>query len=210
MVIVSICFLLSCNTFAKNNFSENDLPNNDSIVISIEKDSLEALIFEYIYGGNNEIEHLNSLLSNISKKNKIETTHWKTRYYESGRLNEHSYFCYRLLVLYNIGFRDIIADEESRLDFFIASVINNDFEVLELLDFQDTALERNSCYGETVLTAAVRRNNIEMVKYLLNRGINKNKREFAACFDDAQEELNALEIAADLGYKDIEDLLKEI
>ena len=206
MVIVSIYFLLNCKIFAINNLSEDIVSKNEYTDIHIEKDSLKLLVFGYIY--NNEIDSLNSLLSHISKKNKIEITDWATKYNDNGRLNYNTYVSYRLIVLYKIGFSEIITDEESRLDFFIALVYNNDYEVLKLLDFKDSALERNSCYGETVLTAAVRRNNIVMVKYLLKRGVDKNKREFAACYDDAQEEQNAYEIAVDLGYEKIVDLLK--
>lgn len=55
---------------------------------------------------------------------------------------------------------------------------------------------------------AVRQNNAKMIRYLLNHGVDKSKREFAACYDDAKEGQNAYEIAKDLGYNEIIDLLK--
>lgn len=163
----------------------------------------------YIIFNPKDIDGLSSLLSHISKKSKIETADWKTKYDNSGRLYYYTYVSYRLIVLYNFNFSEVIIDEERRLDFFIASVRNSDYEILDLLDFKDNALDGNSCYGETVLTAAVRNNDIQMVKYLLEKGVDKNKREYPACDDDAQEEQNAYEIAVDLEYKDIADLLIE-
>lgn len=194
------------------------LKNNNSSVlkiliekkIGINNDYIKEIIWDYINIENEKIDELNLLLSLVSKKDKIDIIDWKTEYpsTSSGRLRYYDYISYRLIVLYHLDFIDIIADWESRLDFFITSVANNDFEILDLLDFTDEALNMDSCYGETVLTTAVRGNNLEMVKYLLSRGVDKDKREFAACYDDSVEEQNAYEIAKELGYNDILEILK--
>ena len=119
--------------------------------------------------------------------------------------------CHKLMLKYEPSFREEISTYEfieTRLWFYLRAVQLNDYSALELIDFTDEALEHNSCEGETGLTIAVKENDIEMVKYLLSRGVNKEKREFPACFDDAQEGQNAYEIAVDLGFNEIVELLK--
>jgi len=169
-------------------------------------DSINALINNLIVDG--EIDELNLLLSSVSRKDKIAIKNWRGKYNDVGRLSLNDYFGYRLIVLYGLVFQEIIKVEEYRLEFFMAAVYVEDYEILDLLDFGDNALDTNSCYGETVLTTAVRKNDFNMVKYLLIRGIDKNKREFAACYDEAREGQNGYEIAIELGYKKIADLLK--
>ena len=126
--------------------------------------------------------------------------------------SQRAYFdCHKLMLKYEPSFKEEISTYdfiETRLKFYLRAVQLNDYSALELIDFTDEALEHDSCEGETGLTIAVRENNIKMVKYLLSRGVNKEKREFPDCFDDAQEGQNAYEIAVDLGFNEIIELLK--
>ena len=214
MIIVLTCFLSSWKVEATNHLRKDSVSNNDSINIK------EDFIYWISHMDDsatieNGIAEFNSFLSEYTKKNKIDITGWVDKYAETRDMlykGEYlgRYLSYRLIVLYHLDFIKIEDNWENRLNFFLVCVKHNDYEVLDLLDFRDSALEGDSCYGETVLTVAVRGNNIKMVKYLLKRGVDINKREFPACYDDAVEEENAYEIALDLGYKDIADLLKSI
>ncbi|WP_163217663.1 ankyrin repeat domain-containing protein [Bacteroides sp. 224] len=193
-----VCCFISCKT-------QTESKQTNKLYQTIEKDNF-VLILEYL--GNEKTDSLNLLLSHICKKEKIDISDWDTKYIDSG-FSHNYHIDYRLIILYGINFKKIEPDWENRLNFFIASVYLNDYEILDLLDFKDTALEGNSCYGNTVLTTAVRQNNTKMVKYLLDRGVDKNKRELATCYDDSEEEMNAYEIALSLGNKELIDLLKD-
>ena len=213
IIIVLTCFLSSWKVEATNHLRKDSVSNNDSINIK------EDFIYWISHMDDsatieNGIAEFNSFLSEYTKKNKIDITGWVDKYAETRDMlykGEYlgRYLSYRLIVLYHLDFIKIEDNWENRLNFFLVCVKHNDYEVLDLLDFRDSALEGDSCYGETVLTVAVRGNNIKMVKYLLKRGVDINKRELPACYDDAVEEKNAYEIALDLGYKDIADLLKK-
>lgn len=178
--------------------------NMSQIFHLLEKSGAHTSLMESIYTDN--LDELNSLLSTVSKKN-IDITNWDTKYRGA---YAYDYLNLRLAILHGFKLSDINQETNngSRLDFFISAVSINDYEILDLLNFQDPALDWDSCYGETVLTTAVRQRNVKMVKYLLDRGIDKNKREFPACYDDAEEGQNAYEIALEIGDQEIIDLLK--
>lgn len=187
-------------------------PFSDSIKIRCLKDSISSIDSIYYNATiENRIAQLNSFLSKYTKRNKIDIAGWSDKYAEAhGQLSLYKYLQLRLIVLYHLDLIKIEDDWSVRFDLFLACVENNDYEVLDLLDFGDSALKMNNCYGVTVLTTAVWKNNIEMVKYLLKRGVDKNQRECPIDYDDDPEGgRNAYEIAVYLGYKDIADLLKE-
>jgi hypothetical protein len=193
------CFSTNCKSQTSGKSSYND---NEFYQAIEDKDSV--LIRKSL---NKDDEYFNLLLSRISKKEKIDIRDWGTKYAKRYHSAEDIYIKYRLIVFYRINLKKM-SSWERRLDFFISAVYNNDYEVLNLLDFEDKALDGDSCYGITILTAAIYENNVKMVKYLLNRGVDKSKREFAACYDEAKEGVNAYEAAVYMGNEEMMDLLK--
>lgn len=49
-----------------------------------------------------------------------------------------------------------------------------------------------------------------IVSYLFNRGVDKDKKEFLKCYNDAEEGQNSHEIEEELGYNETIELLKLI
>lgn len=202
LIILTLLCLLTINCRTSSIKTPIQFGNKKETINNEMIDSLK-----YIFKNKYDItlEELNPLLSEVSKK-KIDITDWRVKYGDNNIAGD-IYLKYRLVILHGVKL-EYITSEKARLDFFLGAVNTNDYEILDLLNFKDPALDWNSCYGETVLTTAVRQRNTRMVKYLLDRGINKNKREFADCYDDSQEQQNAYEIALDLGDQEIIDLLK--
>lgn len=93
--------------------------------------------------------------------------------------------------------------------FYVSVIEREDWELIDSLNYEDEAFNGHTCYGPTVLTSAVYSKKTDLVKYLLDKGLDKTVRTFEACYDDAQEGLNAYEIAEELGYKEIMELLQE-
>lgn len=157
------------------------------------------------------IDTFNSLLSLSNKKTKIDITEWAEKYTKESQekilVSIDYYTRLKLLVLHGYDLINLV-DPETRTEFYISAIIFEDWELLHLLDYSDESFNGHTCYGPTVLTSAVYSKKYDLVKYLLDRGIDKNKREFPACYDDAEEGQNAYEIALDLGDQDIIDLLK--
>lgn len=159
------------------------------------------LIISVIYNEDVHYDTFNSLLSFASRKDKIDMSDWEEKYSYSRYQNR-----YRLLVLYEFDYLEIM-DSEERTKFYISIIENEDWKLLDLLDYNDDAFNGHTCYGPTVLTTAVQSQRYDLVKFLLDKGLDKNVRIFEACYDDAQEGESPYEIAKNLGLDDIMELL---
>lgn len=165
--------------------------------LSVTDEFLNSIIY------NEEVHYntFNSLLSFACHKNRIDMTDWEEKYsYSRYQIR------YRLLVLYEFDYLNII-DTEERTKFYISIIENEDWPLLNLLDYSDDAFNGHTCYGPTVLTTAVQTQQYDLIKFLLDKGLDKNVRIFEACYDDAQEEESPYEIAENLGLEDIMELL---
>lgn len=120
--------------------------------------------------------------------------------------NAGEYNCARFLLLK--GARQNSGDASGKLRVFEAAVSKSDYEVLKALRLAPEELDNNNCEGETALIIAVKQNNVEMVKYLLKCGVNKNKPETYDCGDDISYGKKPIDIARKKGYQEVVKLLK--
>lgn len=96
-----------------------------------------------------------------------------------------------------------IGDIRGKLWVFHEAVRKSDYEVLNALKLTKDDLEFNECTGESALIIAVKNNNLEMVKYLIEKGADKNKPETFDCGDDTSYGKLPIEIARDNKFKEI-------
>jgi hypothetical protein len=172
-------------------------------------------IYSMLDRENFNIDAFNSLLSITNNKTKIDITEWSEKYinerqeeYPKGILISRDYYTrLKLIVIYGFDLINLV-DPETRTEFYISVIKYEDWKLLDLLDYKDEAFNGHTCYGPTVLTSAVYSRKYDLVKYLLDKGLDKTVRMFDACYDDAQEGQNAYEIVKDLGDKALIDLLK--
>ena len=120
--------------------------------------------------------------------------------------SSNHYDCAKFLLLK--GANPDSGDVRGKLRVFEVAVSKSDYEVLTALKLTPEELNNNNCEGETALIIAVKNNNVEMVKYLLKRGVNKNKPETFDCGDDISYGKKPIDIAKKKGYQDILKLLK--
>ncbi|NDV66692.1 ankyrin repeat domain-containing protein [Bacteroides sp. 224] len=173
-------------------------------------------ISSMLYREHVNIDEFNSLLSLSSGKNKIDVTKWKEKYLnewenessDGAILNGYYYFRFKLIIMYGFDLINVV-DSEQRTEFYISVIEHQDLELLDLLNYEDEAFNGHTCNGPTVLTSAVYSKNYYLVKYLVDKGLDKTVRIFEACYDDAKEGPNAYEIALSLGNKELIDLLKD-
>ena len=101
------------------------------------------------------------------------------------------------------GAEQNVGDIRGKLWVFHEAVRKSDYEVLDALKLTKDDLEFNECTGESALIIAVKNNNLEMVKYLIEKGADKNKPETFDCGDDTSYGKLPIEIARDNKFKEI-------
>ncbi|WP_289665754.1 ankyrin repeat domain-containing protein [Flavobacterium panacagri] len=118
----------------------------------------------------------------------------------------HFYDCAKLLLLK--GANQEKGDIRGKLWVFEQAVRKSDYEVLNALKLDKAELDSNNYDGETALIIAVKKNNIEMVKYLLKKGVDKNKPETFDAGDDISYGKKPVQIAVKMKFTEIAKLLK--
>lgn len=116
------------------------------------------------------------------------------------------YDCAKLLLLN--GANQEKGDVRGKLWIFEQAVIKSDYEVLNKLVLTRDELNSNNCEGETALIIAVKKNDFEMVNYLLSRKVDKNKPETFDCGDDISYGKTPLQIARKNKSEELISLLK--
>ncbi|MFD2287082.1 ankyrin repeat domain-containing protein [Pedobacter petrophilus] len=101
-----------------------------------------------------------------------------------------------------------IGDVSGKLWVFHEAVRKSDYTVLNALRLTKDDLEFNDCDGKTALIIAIKTNNIEMVKYLLKKGVDRNKPETFDCGDDIYYGKLPIEFAKENNFKEMVELLK--
>lgn len=99
-------------------------------------------------------------------------------------------------------------DIRGNLWIYHEAVRKSDYEVLDALKLTKDDLDYNDCDGQTALIIAIKNNNMEMVKFLINKGVSKNKPETFDCGDDIYYGKMPVEIARKNNYGEIVELLK--
>lgn len=110
--------------------------------------------------------------------------------------------------LLSIDSEQNMEDSQSRLNMYLMAVEKGDYEVLNLLKLNEDELNFFDCTGQNSLIIAVRQNNVDMVKYLLKRGVDKEKPETFDCGDDINYGDKPIIIARKLQFQSIVDILK--
>ena len=115
--------------------------------------------------------------------------------------NHHFYDAAKLLL--SRGASQNAGEISGKLWMYLEAVKRGDYEVLKQLKLTEAELNHNDCEGQTALIIAVKKNNIEMVKYLLLRGANKNKPETFDCGDDISYGQKPVQIARKKKYTEM-------
>lgn len=97
---------------------------------------------------------------------------------------------------------------QGKLDFYIQAVRKSDIASLKLLVLNDDNMNYNTCEGETALIIAIKKQDITLVDYLLNIGVNVSKPETFDCGDEIYFGKNPMEFAKKTKNDSIIDLLK--
>lgn len=112
----------------------------------------------------------------------------------NGAFNDaKNYKCAKLLLVN--GANQSIGDIRGKLRFFLEAVELNDIESIKLLKLNKDELNHNNCNGETALIIAIKKNYIELVNFLIKKGVNLEKPETFDCGDEIYEGEKPLIIA---------------
>lgn len=103
------------------------------------------------------------------------------------------YECARFLL--GQGANQGIGDFAGKLWVLQEAVLRADYDVLEMLVLNREELNAMNCTGENALILAVKQRDVQLVKYLLKRGADKNMPETFDCGDDISVGLTPVEIA---------------
>lgn len=160
-------------------------PNSDETYVetAADKDTIEILKYLIQKGGN---------IKNSNAFNSAGFSH----FYDSAKL---------LLLK---GANQEKGDIRGKLWMFEEAVRRSDYEVLNALKLNKDELDSNNYEGETALIIAVKKNNLEMVKYLLKKGVNKNKPETFDAGDDISYGKKPIQIATKMKLTEIVKVLK--
>lgn len=112
----------------------------------------------------------------------------------------------RFLLL--IGANQEKGDIRGKLWVFEQAVIKSDYEVLNKLNLTNGEINENNCNGETALIIAIKQNNPEMVKYLINKNTDKKKPETYDCGDEISYGKTPIQIARENDFQEIIALLE--
>lgn len=116
------------------------------------------------------------------------------------------YDCAKLLLIN--GANQKKGDVRGKLWVFEQAVIKDDYEVLNKLNLTNDEINTNNCNGETALIIAVKQNNVNMVKFLLDKNADKNKTETFDCGDDISYGKTPIQIAKKNNFQEIISLLQ--
>jgi ankyrin repeat protein len=119
---------------------------------------------------------------------------------------DHSYDSAKLLLLK--GANQDKGDIRGKLWMYEEAVRKSDYEVLNALKLNKDELNSHNYDGQTPLIIAVKKNNLEMVKYLLKRGVDKNKPETFDAGDDISYGKKPIQIAIKMKFTEMVKLLK--
>lgn len=103
------------------------------------------------------------------------------------------YGCARFLL--EQGANQEIGDLSGKLWVLREAVLREDYGVLELLVLSKDEVNSMNCEGENALILAVKQQDVQLVKYLLKRGADKNMPETFDCGDDISFGLTPAQIA---------------
>lgn len=150
-----------------------------------------------VAAGKGTLEILKYLLQ---KEAKIPDTAFNTAAFG------HFYDAAKLLLLK--GANQNKGDIRGKLWMYEEAVRKSDYEVLNALKLNKEELDSHNYDGETALIIAVKKKNTEMVKYLLKKGVDKNKPETFDAGDDISYGKKPIQIAVKMKLTEIVTLLK--
>lgn len=103
------------------------------------------------------------------------------------------YECARFLL--KQGANQETGDLRGKLWVLEEAVLRVDYELLDLLVLSKEEINTMNCEGENALIIAVKQKEVQLVKYLLKRGADKNLPETFDCGDDISYGLTPVQIA---------------
>lgn len=119
--------------------------------------------------------------------------------------NNHFYEVAKFLL--SKGASQDAGEISGKLWMYLEAVRQSDYVVLKQLQLNKEEFNYNDCEGQTALIIAVNKNNVEMAKYLISKGVNKNKPETFDCGDETSYGQKPIEIARKKKYAELVRLL---
>lgn len=99
---------------------------------------------------------------------------------------------------------------QKKLDFYLEAVTRKDTNSIKLLSLKDDELDYYNCSGETALIIALKMNDVQLVRFLIQLGVDIKKPETFDCGDDVSYGKTPYQIAKKEGHKEILQLLKSV
>lgn len=96
-----------------------------------------------------------------------------------------------------------------KLDFYLQAIEKNDIPSLKLLELNTDELNYNNCDGETALIIAIKKEYVELIAYLIQRGITPTIPETFDCGDDISTGKTPLELAIETKNKQVIEIIQE-
>ncbi|MCG9791871.1 ankyrin repeat domain-containing protein [Flavobacterium algicola] len=126
-------------------------------------------------------------------------------YKDNGSFNKAGFYQFYEGAKYLLlnGARQDSGDVRGKLWVFYEAVRKSDYEVLDALKLTKDEISSNECDGESALIIAIKENNLNMVKYLVKKGADKDKPETFDCGDDIAYGKLPVEIAKANKFYDI-------
>ena len=201
----------------KTKFSPNHEPKNKitplkAVIMTADNITLAKFMID---GGATINDKNEDLVLDASEYKRLEILKYLIKkgvpYKTNGSFNKAGFYKFydgaKYLLLQGAG--QDAGDMRGTLWVFHEAVRMSDYEVLNALKLTKDILAFNDCDGQTALIIAIKTNNLEMVKYLINKGADKNKLETFDCGDDIYYGKLPIQIAKDNKFEEIAQLLKE-
>lgn len=200
----------------KTNFSPNYEPKNKITPLqAVIRTADNITLAKFMIDGGATINDKNEdLVLDATEYKRLEILKFLIKkgvpYKANGSFNKAGFYQFydgaKYLLLHGAG--QDAGDIRGTLWVFHEAVRKSDYEVLNALKLTKDILAYNDCDGQTALIIAIKANNLEMVKYLINKGVDKNKPETFDCGDDIYYGKLPIQIAKESKFEEIVELLK--
>ncbi|WP_035758834.1 ankyrin repeat domain-containing protein [Flavobacterium tegetincola] len=200
----------------KTKFSPNYEPKNKitplkAVIMTADNITLAKFMID---GGATINDKKQDLILDVAEYNRLEIMKYLISkgvpYKNNGSFSKAGFYQFYdgAKYLLSKGANQDVGDVRGNLWFYHEAVRKSDYEALNALVLIKDNLDYNDCEGQTALIIAIKNNNLEMVKYLIKRGADKNKTETFDCGDDIYYGKLPIEFAKEKNFREIVEFLK--